>query len=152
MAQKNFSKAYQFKIVLQNAKPPIWRRIQVPESCSFWDLHIAIQDAMGWNDSHLHSFVVRRDPKQPLAQDVHIGIPSDEDFEKILPGWDTPIEKYYTKEGQQALYWYDFGDDWKHTVILEKILPAENGVGYPRCVAGARVRLMIVAAFGVMKS
>lgn len=138
MTQKDFSGVYQFKVVLQNSKPPIWRRIQVPESYSFWDLHAAIQDAMGWDDSHLHSFIIHQDRKQPLPTDVHIGIPSDNDFEKILPSWETPIKRYYTKEGQQALYWYDFGDDWKHTVILEKILPFENGAKYPKCLAGKR--------------
>lgn len=138
MTQRDFQKVYQFKVVLQNAKPPIWRRIQVPESYSFWDLHVAIQDAMGWNDSHLHSFVIRRDKKQSLRDDIHIGIPSEDDPYSILSGWETPIKKYYTREGQQALYWYDFGDDWKHTVLLEKILPVENSASYPKCLAGKR--------------
>ena len=138
MTITNFSRIYQFKVVLQDAKPPIWRRIQVPESYNFWDLHCAIQDAMGWSDCHLHSFTVRRDQKQPLSADIHIGIPSEDDFEKILPGWDVPVKKYYTKEGQQSLYWYDFGDDWKHTVLLEKVLPRDIGAKYPQCIAGKR--------------
>ena len=46
----------QFLIVLSNTNPLVWRRIQVPEDYSFWDLHVAIQDAMGWNDTHLHEF------------------------------------------------------------------------------------------------
>lgn len=37
---------YQFKITPKDTKPPIWRRIQVPATYSFWDLHVAIQDAM----------------------------------------------------------------------------------------------------------
>ena len=48
-----FDQVYQFKITLKSAKPPIWRRIQVPETYTFWDLHVAIQDAMGWRDYHL---------------------------------------------------------------------------------------------------
>ena len=46
MAAK-FDNVYQFKITLKGSKPSIWRRIQVPENYSFWDLHVAIQDAMG---------------------------------------------------------------------------------------------------------
>lgn len=42
------------------SKPPIWRRIQVPETYTFWDLHVAIQDVMGYLDSHLHSFEIPR--------------------------------------------------------------------------------------------
>lgn len=47
---------YQFKITLKEITPSIWRRIQVPSQCSFWDLHVALQDAMGWFDCHLHIF------------------------------------------------------------------------------------------------
>lgn len=42
---------YQFKILLQGSKPPIWRRIQVPASYSFYELHVAIQDSMGWESN-----------------------------------------------------------------------------------------------------
>ena len=47
---------HQFLIVLSHTEPLVWRRIQVPESYTFWDLHVAIQDAMGWEDRHLHEF------------------------------------------------------------------------------------------------
>ncbi len=43
--KRSFKNVYQFKIVLQGLRPEIWRRIQVPKSYSFWDLHVAIQDA-----------------------------------------------------------------------------------------------------------
>ena len=48
--------ACQFLVVLPGTDPLVWRRILVPEACSFWDLHVAIQDAMGWMDAHLHEF------------------------------------------------------------------------------------------------
>jgi hypothetical protein len=47
---------YQFKITLEGIKPSLWREIQVSETYSFWDLHMAIQDVMGWLDCHLHQF------------------------------------------------------------------------------------------------
>ena len=49
---------YQCLIVLPRTDPLVWRRIQVPESYSFWDLHVAIQDAMGWKDYHLNEFTL----------------------------------------------------------------------------------------------
>ena len=52
--KKKFNQVYQFKITLKGIKPPIWRRIQVPKTYTFYDLHVAIQDAMGWYDCHLH--------------------------------------------------------------------------------------------------
>lgn len=56
MAYKN---VYQFKITMLDISPAIWRRIQVPENYTFWDLHVAIQDSMGWTDSHLHAFRIK---------------------------------------------------------------------------------------------
>ena len=35
-------------------------------------------------------------------------------------------------------YQYDFGDDWRHVVNIEKTLPAEPGASYPRCIDGKR--------------
>jgi hypothetical protein len=54
--KKQFDQVYQFKITLQKIRPLIWRRIQVPASYTFWDLHVAIQDSLGWTDTHLHEF------------------------------------------------------------------------------------------------
>lgn len=48
----------QFKITLNDSEPKIWRRIQVPDTYTFWDLHCAIQNAMGWTNSHLHAFYI----------------------------------------------------------------------------------------------
>ncbi len=73
--KKQFERVYQFKITLRNIKPPIWRRIQVPETYSFWDLHVAIQDAMDWSDYHLHVFEIIN-PSTGL--EIEIGIPEKE--------------------------------------------------------------------------
>jgi Plasmid pRiA4b ORF-3-like protein len=49
-------RVYQLKITLQEITPKIWRRIHVLGRYNFWDLHVAIQDAMGWHDNHFHVF------------------------------------------------------------------------------------------------
>jgi hypothetical protein len=33
-------------------------------------------------------------------------------------------------ENTKIVYVYDFGDDWRHDIVVEKILPAETGVAY----------------------
>jgi hypothetical protein len=35
-------------------------------------------------------------------------------------------------------YEYDFGDNWRHEVVIEKLLPIEAGIRYPKCIGGAR--------------
>ncbi|MCD5408545.1 plasmid pRiA4b ORF-3 family protein [Candidatus Bipolaricaulota bacterium] len=132
-----FSKVYQFKITLKYVGPPIWRRIQVPESYTFWDLHVAIQDAMGWTDSHLHMFLM---PHPKMGDRREISIPFEDDLyrEEILHDRKQKIADWFSESNPKALYIYDFGDSWEHEVKLEKILPREQGVSYPRCVAGRR--------------
>jgi hypothetical protein len=125
----------QFLVVLPNTDPLVWRRIQVPETYSFWDLHVAIQDAMGWKDYHLHEFIVR-DSRTSLS--TRIGIPDDEmpDERPCLPGWKVPIAKLLTYGTDPVRYRYDFGDEWEHVLEFEELIPADSGA-YPRCVAGA---------------
>ena len=132
-----FKKVYQFKITLEELDPPIWRRIQVPETYSFWDLHVAIQDAMGWTDSHLHQFEMMS-PK--TGEDVEIGIPDEEweDEVQTLAGWEQKIADYFSSKNPTALYIYDFGDNWEHTVVLEEILPRAEKTEYPLCLEGER--------------
>jgi len=127
---------YQFKVTLAEISPPIWRRIQVPAKYSFWDLHVALQDAMGWFDYHLHAFYL---PKSGNGQQVEIGIPDDEIMDdQVLTVWLVPIAEYFTEPGQTALYQYDFGDSWEHEILFEGVFIKEKKVKYPRCIAGER--------------
>src|SRR5260370_40235811 len=105
---------YQLKITLLEIEPPIWRRIQVPNTLLLCCLHDAIQAVMGWTDSHLHQF---------------------EDDIEIIDESEVPVGKVLLTEGDSMVYVYDFVDDWRHQVVLEKILPSE-GATKPVCLAG----------------
>ena len=126
---------YQFKISLREIIPVVWRRILVPTNYDFWDLHVAIQDSMGWLDFHLHPFSIKR----PHARNVsEIGIPDDDGFFdiEILPGWEVYVSDYFSDIGVSALYRYDSGDGWEHDVLLEGLIIKEEGTKYPVCVDG----------------
>lgn len=132
------SLAYQFRVTLRGIAPPIWRRIQVPTRYTFWGLHVAIQDSMGWLDYHLHMFRV---PDPNTGQVVEIGIPDDDPFEDdipCLPGWEIPTAAYFLEPGARAQYEYDFGDSWEHEILLEEIVERVPKERYPKCLAGAR--------------
>lgn len=133
MIEKTLSNIFQFKINLRGSKPNIWRRIQVPENYTFWDLHVAIQDAMGWDDCHLHKFEM---VNPTTGEKDLIGIPNHDVFGDTLPETATKIDEYFLSPKNKAIYEYDFGDGWNHNVILEKILPAITGTEYPKCLAG----------------
>ncbi len=131
------SQVYRFRIQLDGIAPAIWRTIEVPDTYTFWDLHVAVQDAMGWQDYHLHEFQMR-DPRD--GGEVVVGLPNDDDRDDrdSKLDWETKIIDYFTLDNQTARYLYDFGDDWEHTVELEAILPGARAQRYPRCVDGSR--------------
>ncbi len=120
------STVHTIKVSLRYMKPPVWRRLQVPSTTSLAELHDMIQAAMGWYDCHLHQFEVNG---------VHYA-----DTEHMLE--DTTDEARRTLAGMQAgdrfAYWYDFGDDWWHDILVESVDPADPALNYPRCVTGRR--------------
>jgi len=133
MAQRQ---VFQFKISLQEVDPVVWRRIQVSDLCSFWDLHVAIQDAMGWTDTHLHHFEMNHSIKQGKQ---YMGIPADDDYDVLntLPGWDYKVKDYLIIN-QQFFYAYDYGDGWKHLIEFEGLHEKQPDLKYPVCITGER--------------
>ena len=128
---------FRFRIELRDIAPPIWRRIDVPGNYSFWDLHVAIQDAMGWLDYHLHAF---RLADSGGSETADIGIPDDDDFmsaRQTIAGWEVALSSHFDRPGQTAVYEYDFGDGWIHDVLLEEIVPGDE-LQRVVCVGGQR--------------
>ena len=116
--EKNFKHVYQLKISLVGINPTIWRRIHVPDTYTFSNLHTAIQQAMGWYDCHLYEF-------STLS-----GIPLSEN--------DLIRNVIISSPHKKVRYEYDFGDSWLHDILWEKTLPANDKVQYPLCINGER--------------
>ena len=127
-------RVYQFRISLRGITPKIWRRIQT-KNCTLDKLHEHIQTAMGWTNSHLHSFEIKGqlfgDPRllQGNFEEMHYRDSTTAKLSEVLP-----------KSGESLRfdYEYDFGDRWRHNVLFEGCLRAEKGVRYPLCVEGER--------------
>jgi hypothetical protein len=125
---------YQVKITLDGLRPPVWRRVLVKD-CSLAKLHDLIQISMGWDDYHLHVFEIggeqygdREQWDQPGPwDDSEVGDERKVKLSQLVAGG---IKKFR--------YVYDMGDNWEHTIQIEKELPAEAGVRYPRCTDGKR--------------
>jgi len=133
---KKRGEVYQLKITLKGIKPPVWRRIQVPTTFNFNDLHFAIQDAMGWEDSHLHGFELVS-PKDGTPE--LIGVPEDDTMgQRTIDEKKKKLSQYFGKGIEKAVYVYDYGDDWTHEIKLENIFPTDEAEGYPVCIAGKR--------------
>jgi Plasmid pRiA4b ORF-3-like protein len=83
-----------------------------------------LQAAFNWHDRHLHRFELpgRDRHETPLE----LGSESTRRLYQLL-----------VEPGDQLDYTYDFGDDWAHRIVLEKVEPAD-GVRHAVCVAGRR--------------
>lgn len=120
---------YRLKITLQDIRPPIWRRLEVPSELSLFQLHRVLQEAMGWGDYHMHEF--RRGAVAYGKSDPEFGIYRANERRVLL-------EDVLVTPKQRMTYVYDFGDYWVHDIVLERIAEADPSVRYPRVLAGAR--------------
>lgn len=118
----------QLRIELDGVSPPVWRSVLVPESISLDRLHEVFQIAMGWEDSHLHEFIIGK---------ARYRIP-DPDFDEpgsVIPEKGVPLAKALGT-GKRFQYCYDFGDGWEHTVTVEERGVAADLPTQARCLAG----------------
>lgn len=145
-------KAYQIKITLEDSNPVIWRRIIVPEEITFKKLHDIIQISMGWKDQHMYDFELKEEKLRITCDDEAIAeyeiysrrkLTEKNDphgfianMLKIEPKFShkVKIDKYFTRE-RNIRYIYDFGDYWKHNILVEEILENYENI-HPLCVEG----------------
>ena len=122
---------HRLKITLIGIEPPIWRVIQVPSSFKLCCLHSALQVVMGWTDSHLHQF--ERDGKNWGIVQLY-----EDENDDVVDDGSVTLSDVLHAEGDSMIYQYDFGDNWRHEVVLEKIIPVNDVVKIPICFGGAR--------------
>jgi len=119
--------AYQVKVTLLGTKPPVWRRLVLPGQWNLGLVHDALQVGMGWLDGHLHEFEVggRR-----------IGVPDPDSWgPPVVAETRVRLLEVVSAKGDRMDYLYDFGDDWKHRLVVEAVLPhAERAA----CTGGRR--------------
>jgi hypothetical protein len=112
------------KVTLAGSKPPIWRRLEVPADLTLAGLHGVLQTAFGWTNSHLHAFEIEGDDEIHVLEGARLRR--------------TKLSTVLEGPGDRLEYVYDFGDDWRHHIVVEERLPAEDAAHYPRCSAGRR--------------
>ena len=89
---------------------------------------------MGWENSHLHIFVVK-------GENYSAPLPGDPYHLPELRAKSTSrlkLSSLNLVEGDSLMYEYDFGSSWEHTILIEKILPADSTQQLPICIQGVR--------------
>ena len=111
------------KVTLDDVKPAVQRRLEVPLTIRLDRLHLVLQAALGWTDSHLYEI---------RAGGVGWGMP-DLDFDGgPLDARKARLIDVLEDVGTKTIkYLYDFGDGWEHTIKVERVTEAVPGTAYP---------------------
>lgn len=108
------------RIALLDAAPRVWRRLRVPEAITLDHLHLLIQAAMGWSDTHRHEFCIhdRRYAPVPVAGRGAGGRVYEERGKPLC---------HALGASRSFDYLYDFGDQWQHLVVVESVEAVAEG-------------------------
>ena len=130
LPKKAAATVHRVKVSLYGAKPPVWRRLEIPSAMTLDLVHEVVQAGFGWYGYHLHAF-------ETVCGEF--GSPDDDDdWSERKDEASAALAQVAAAERAKVVYTYDFGDDWRHDIVVEKIVAAEPGISYPRCTGGRR--------------
>lgn len=114
----------EIKVTLEAIEPAVTRTLQVPVDIRLDRLHLTLQAAMGWTNSHLYMFEV---------DGATWGVPDPDFGGDDLPANKTTLAAVLDDNGANNMrYIYDFGDNWVHKLQVGKIADPIPGNLYPR--------------------
>jgi hypothetical protein len=134
-AKRTVPKIYELTVELLDMKPRIWRRLLVPSAIKLPKLHDLLQLAMGWTDSHLHSFEIGARAFSSADADLRdLQMLNESKYSLAAALGDTALGEPL----REFVYEYDFGDSWRHRIEVKAAARPKSDWFYPLCVAGAR--------------
>lgn len=72
----------------------------------------------------------------PRARETHSGIPDHGSFIDVIDAKTIKLGKLTDTGVKTFTYTYDYGDDWRHTIIIETVALADPAITYPRFMDG----------------
>lgn len=133
------------RVTLNHTDPEVWRRFTIPGELHLEHVHDALQQVMGWEESHLHRFSPGDDP--------YSGPYFVTEFDETGAGGtyetEARLDQVLRTPGDTLTYEYDFGDSWTHTLTLESTAPmpdpADAGASGPSEAGSAAYPLVCLA-------
>lgn len=118
------------RVTVAEIEPAIWRLVKVPDEYTLHRLHRVFQLLFGWQDYHLYDFRIgERQFEEPHPEAEH------------EPSTRAQLRDFGFEAGAKLVYTYDYGDNWKHEVVVEEMLPAivqPDEMRLPELLDGAR--------------
>lgn len=120
------------RIEMQEIRPKIWRRVDVPLSTTLMALHDIIQLLFDWRDAHLFKFEIGdKVYGDPIPDDPFADL-------RVYKAKGIRLGTLIDRGVGRFLYVYDFGDNWRHDVMIEDVFDGAADVDYPVFVDGVR--------------
>ena len=111
------------KAVIAHVTPKVMRRIAVPLAIRLDRLHLTLQAAFGWTNSHLYAF---------HADGMSWGVLDPYFADAMGDVSKTRLYDIVRDTGAKTIrYIYDFGDNWEHVIKLEKWVESTTTEGLP---------------------
>ncbi|MFI8577824.1 plasmid pRiA4b ORF-3 family protein [Rossellomorea aquimaris] len=133
------TEALVLKVTLKLDHHSVWRRITVPANITFTELHDIVQAAFAWQNSHLHDFeIYEKNEDGSVRQEYpNLRLVCDEAFssESEIPVKMETGQKLKGVLPAKIIYNYDYGDNWKHTIEVERVIH-DYTFNYPICEDG----------------
>ena len=123
------SQAYQLYVELEDVRPKVWRRLLVPVTIELPRVHPTILFGMGWQGGHIHEFVFGHDSYGRKDPPYEPEIPEVMDEENVSLREALGARRTF-------VYVYDFGDNWRHKVKVEKVVAMDTPIDNPVCIGG----------------
>lgn len=113
-------------ITLDGVEPSVTRTLQVPVNLRLDRLHLVIQAAMGWENSHLYAF---------LAGSKRWALPDPGFDDDALPVAKASLADIIDASAAAPIrYIYDFGDGWVHLITVDGTDAPIAGDLYPKLI------------------
>jgi hypothetical protein len=103
-------------VQLDDIRPTIWRRLEVSLTSNLKAVHDVIQAAMLFEDYHPFQFEIG---------DRRYGYPDPEWGDEMRNARDIRLGAILACGVTRFAYTYDFGDDWRHTLVVEEVGDAD---------------------------
>jgi hypothetical protein len=129
--------AVQIRVEIDEIEPRVWRSLVLPLTWNLWQVHLGVQAAFNWWNYHLHEFQIGG---------LRYGDPEDleeaafEDSPRVFDERGVLLRDFDEEAGVSFGYVYDFGDNWRHTITIEKRMAFDFAPKTGACVAGGRAR------------
>jgi hypothetical protein len=118
---------YRVRVDLDDARPPIWRRLDLRSDVTLDVLHQVLQAAFSWNDYHPHRFGLGGRPFDPGSQVFLCEYDADNpeiDDDDGPRASQVRLDETLQEPGDTLRYVYDYGDSWELTLQLEQAMSA----------------------------